>query len=256
VAVLDASWWGFWWPWMAVWAGTAGRWWLPSRSRSRTGGETAGPPGGGSAFYLDDDFVMDLYALQGGKYRAALRQEIEEKITNNQETGVLAELAPVRAGGRRSVNSEVLRRYIEEAEPITVIGIILDVLDHADDIVAVDLRRREVVANRALAAIVDTADDEASDAVRLRGMDTFVSVRAQFRLTERTDSAATFQAPYGNPTDPTEGPRCTSRAPQAGCAPPSPTVPSQPTASAVCRTGTPRTTVSSCTRSPSSADQR
>ncbi|MGI9001262.1 MAG: hypothetical protein ACR2GH_06305, partial [Pseudonocardia sp.] len=119
-----------------------------------------------------------------------------------------------RAGGRRSVNSEVLRRYIEEAEPITVIGIILDVLDHADDIVAVDLRRREVVANRALAAIVDTADDEASDSVRLRGMDTFVSVRGRFRLTERTDSAATFQAPYGDPPDPTEGPQvhCTCAA--------------------------------------------
>lgn len=160
-----------------------------------------------TAFYLDDNRVMDLYRQHGGKYKAALRHEIEEKIGNSRDAGVSVGLAPVQASGRRTVNSEILHRYIEQAKPITVIGIIIDVLDKADDIVNVNLLKREVIANRALDKVLDNADDGHSDPVRLRDVDAFVSVRGRFRLIEQTNLTATFQAPYGSPNDPADGPQ-------------------------------------------------
>jgi hypothetical protein len=179
----------------------------------------------------------------GGKYKAALRQEVQERSTSTSEGEMSADLAPVQARAKRGVNSEVFHSYIENAEPITVIGIIIDVLDQAGDIVHVDLRKQTVTSSRALARALDTDDDKQPTAVRLRGLETFVSIRGLFRATDRTPEVTTFEAPYGEPPDltaPADGPQIhlTCRRP-ACAAPPSPPARSRPAALAASRSGIP-----------------
>ncbi|MGH3697389.1 MAG: hypothetical protein ACRDRX_25970, partial [Pseudonocardiaceae bacterium] len=206
MAVADPSWWGVWWPWLLAWGITAvslvaavtiavTQW-----RRHRAPADTRRP---GISFYLDDESVMDLYRQHGGKYKAALRQEVQERSTSTSEGEVSADLAPVQARAKRGVNSEVFRSYIENAEPITVIGIIIDVLDQAGDIVHVDLRKQAVTSNRALTKAFDTDDHKLPAAVRLRGLEAFVSIRGLFHATDRTPAVTTFEAPYGEPPDPT-----------------------------------------------------
>jgi hypothetical protein len=206
VAIADPAWWGVWWPWLVVWGVTAvslvaavaiavTHW-----RRHRAPAATRRP---GISFYLDDESVMDLYRQHGGKYKAALRQEVQERSTSTSEGEVSADLAPVQARAKRGVNSEVFRSYIENAEPITVIGIIIDVLDQAGDIVHIDLREQTITSSGALAKALDTDDDKRPTAVRLRGLETFVSIRGLFRATDRTPEVTTFEAPYGEPPDPT-----------------------------------------------------
>lgn len=208
-AVFDASWWGVWWPWLLVWGITAGllvvavviavRHWRSDRARASTRLHDI-------SFYLDDEFVMDLYRQYGGKYRAALRQEVQERITNNREFDGTVALAQLKARGKQGVNREVFRSYIEEDEPITVIGIVIDVLDRADDIVDVDLIKEEVTANRALDKALGT-DDKRLTGVVLRGLKTFVSIFGEFRVTDGgTSAVTTFEAPYGDSAGPTDGP--------------------------------------------------
>jgi len=210
VAVADPSWWGVWWPWLLVWGITVvslvatvaiavAHW-----CRHRAPAATRRP---GISFYLDDESVMDLYRQHGGKYKAALRQEVQERSTSTNEGEVSADLAPVQARAKRGVNSEIFRSYIENAEPITVIGIIIDVLEQAGDIVHVDLRKQAVISSRALAKALDTDDDKRPTAVRLRGLETFVSIRGLFRATDRTPAVTTFEAPYGEPPNPVDGPQ-------------------------------------------------
>ena len=209
MAVVDPSWWGVWWPWLLVWGITAVSLvaavaivvvhWRRHRS-------PAAKRLHGISFYLDDESVMDLYRQHGGKYKAALRQEVQERISSSRDFEGSAALALLRARGKQGVNREVFRSYIEEDEPITVIGIVIDVLDRADDIVNVDLRKQEVISNRALDKALDTDDDERPTTVRLRDLDpeSFVSIRGLFRETERTSAVTTFEAPYGDPTDPAQ----------------------------------------------------
>ena len=207
MAVVDGSWWGVWWPWLLVWGitavslvaavATAVVHWRRHRAPAATRLH-------GISFYLDDESVMDLYRQHGGKYKAALRQEVQERISSNREAELSADLAPVQASAKRGVNTEVFRSYIENAEPITVIVIVIDVLDREDDIVNVDLRKQEVISNRALDKALDTDDDERPTALRLRDLDTFVSIRGLFHQTDRTPTVTTFEAPYGDPTDPAQ----------------------------------------------------
>lgn len=211
MAAVDALWWGVWWPWLLVWGITAVSLvaavaiavthWRGHRAPAATRLH-------GISFYLDDELVMDLYRLYGGKYKAALRQEVQERITNNREFEGSAALAQLKARGKQGVNREVFRSYIEEDEPITVIGIVIDVLDRVHDIVDVDLLKEEVTANRAaLARALRTDDDKRPATVGLRNLKTFVSIFGEFRATEGSTSAVTtFEAPYGEPTGPANGP--------------------------------------------------
>jgi hypothetical protein len=199
MAVFDPLWRGLWWPWLLIWAITlvslfiagaiAVTYWLrylrPHIARHH-----------GISLYLDDDAVMDLYLQYGGKYMEPLSQEVQEHISNSRELELNADLARLQARAKTGVNSDIFSSYIKKAEPITVIGIIIDVLEQADDIVHVDLRKQEVTFNRALDKALD---DERPTAVRLRGLDTFVSIRGEFSATEPTAADPTFEAPYGDP---------------------------------------------------------
>jgi len=214
VAVFDVSWWGVWWPWLLVWGITVVslvatvaiavvHW-----RRDRAPTATRSP---GSCFYLDDESVMDLYRQHGGKYKAALRQEVQERISSNREVELSVDLAPVQGGGKRGVNREVFRSYIENAEPITVIGIVIDVLDRAGDIVDVDLLKQEITTNHASYKALGTNDDKRPTTVRLRDLrkpPTVVSISGDFRaLAGSTSEVTKFEVPYGDPTNPTDGPQ-------------------------------------------------
>lgn len=209
MTVTDASWWGVWWLWMLVWGGTvvsmvvAATITVTHWRRHRTSATRRLLLG---AFYLDDDAVMDLFQLHGGKYKAALQSKVKQKITTTRKAEVSAKLSSMSAGGHHGVNNEVIRTWVEEATPISVIGSIIDVLEEADDIVEVNLRKHEVTAHPALASSLATVDDEQFHGVRLSGVGAFVSVRGRFHKTEQTPSSTTFQASYGDLTDPTLGP--------------------------------------------------
>lgn len=203
MAVFDPLWRSVWWPWLLVWCITLvslvtaiaivvmhwRRHRRPNTARHH-----------GISFYLDEESVMDLYLQYGGKYKAPLRQEVKEHISDNREVELNADLAPLQARAKAGVNRDIFRSYIENAEPITVIGIIIDVLEQSDDIVYVDLRKQEVTFNRALDKVLNADDDERPTTVRLRGLDTFVSIRGRFHAIETTEAVKTFEAPFGDPT--------------------------------------------------------
>jgi len=209
VAVFDTDWWGVWWPWLLVWTATVvllvAAVVIVIMHRRRDVG--AAPRRHDMSFYLDENSVMDLYRQYGGKYKAALRHEVQERISSSREAELTADLAPLRAGGKRGVNSEVFRTYIEKAEPITVVTIIVDVLEHAGDIVHVNLPKREVTAGHALDKALDADLERPVAGVRLRDLEAFVSIQGRFRATHRNAVTTTFDAPYGDPDDPTDGPQ-------------------------------------------------
>jgi hypothetical protein len=204
MAIFDPLWRSVWWPWLLIWAATLvslviaiaialTHWHIYRRAVTVRHHDIS--------FYLDDKSVMDLYLQYGGKYKAPLRQEVKEHISNNREIELNADLAPLRTRAKTGVNRDVIRSYIENAEPITVIGIIIDVLEQADDIVHVDLRKQEITFDRSLNKARNAHDDERITTIQLRGLDTFVSIRGQFRAAEITDAATTFEAPFGDPTN-------------------------------------------------------
>lgn len=204
-AVFDASWWGVWWLWLLLWGITAASvvaaavnavgHWRADRARASTRLH-------GISFYLHDKHVMELYGRFSGKFNAALRQEVRVRSTKISEGEVSAELAQVMARAKRGVNDEVFSTYIKEDAPITVIGMIIDVLEQEDNIVHVDLRKQEITANRALDKALGT-NDKRPTAVRLSNLEpeTFVSIRGLFRETDCTDATTTFEAPYRDPTE-------------------------------------------------------
>lgn len=206
MAVLDAAWWGVWWPWMVVWLLTAGAVatavavFVAARRRARTSGSRRHR---GVVFYLDEPYVRGLDETQGGKYLPALEREVEERSSSNREVELIAEAASVGGRGRRGESSEIFRRYVEVAKPAGVIGVVVAALEREGDIVHADLRRHEVTGGDALARALTLDDDEpVPDAVRLGSLDTFVSLRAIFRVVERTEEEMVLEARYGEDTTP------------------------------------------------------
>jgi hypothetical protein len=196
MAVLDGEWWGQWWPWLLLWGATVAliglSVFLIVRALRRK--RPARPYTHGSVFYLDDNYVMDLYRMHGGKYKAALRQEVEERISDTRETELSAEVSSARIGRKKGVNNEVFRRYVEHAEPITVLGIVIDVLDRASDIVHVDFRTGEITGDHALAVTLDVVDAPLPSGANLSTVDAFVSIRGSFTFTDTNSDVTTLTA--------------------------------------------------------------
>src|SRR5688500_2327565 len=119
---------------MALWAVTAAAliaasWFFILHWRNRDPG---GQPARGISFYLHDESVMDIYL--GGTYKTALRQEVEEEISSSNSANLNAELHGVGGTAGKTVDRRVFKKYIETAEPIAVIRIVIDVLENADDV--------------------------------------------------------------------------------------------------------------------------
>ncbi|MFF0373942.1 hypothetical protein [Actinoplanes missouriensis] len=201
---MDSAWWSVWWPWMLIWAATvitlvATCWTLFARWRMLRG---RGQPVRGITFYLHDDSVMDLYL--GGTYKRALREEVREEISSTKEANVNAAFQNFGVGGGRTVDRKVFRDYIETAEPITVIRIIMEVLEKADDIVYIDLVNGAIEPGRALTKALRTTvlTDPASFTVRELGqLESYVSVRGTFRMAAESGDTVIFEAPCGERQD-------------------------------------------------------
>ncbi|MFJ3876474.1 hypothetical protein ACIPW5_03325 [Streptomyces sp. NPDC090077] len=210
MAVLSEEWWGVWWPWMLVWLLTAGGAltllvlavsWFTGGRRSAGRDLTYS-----ICFYLHEKSVMDHYQMRG--YAAALRREVEQRTSDSKDGTIRTKVFGVGADAGRRENREVVSRYLEVAEPISVIGLVMDVLEEKDVIVHVDLVTRTVLRNKALAKALAAAPGpgRARD-VRLRDIEDFVLVRGRFRRIGDTPDGTVFLAPYGDPEDPARGPR-------------------------------------------------
>ncbi|MER5932548.1 hypothetical protein [Streptomyces sp. NPDC002054] len=208
MGVTSEAWWAVWWPWMVLWAatgvglaalGTVALLQLVRARRAAVQDITDG-----ICFYLHDSTVMDHYQMR--RYTAALRKEVEQRTSDSKDGTVRAKVFGVGADGSRRENTEIVSRYLEVAEPISVIGVIMKVLEEKRVIVHVDLPSQTVARSTAL---LRTAAD-AQGSVRLRDIEGFVLIRGRFRTTgdgPAGDGSTVFLAPYGDPADPSRGPR-------------------------------------------------
>ncbi|MGX7828890.1 hypothetical protein ACTG9Q_27760 [Actinokineospora sp. 24-640] len=204
MAVFDADWWGVWWPWMLVWLAvlacsataiaTLVGGWLANRGRESVRDVPSAP------LYLDKAEVMAMYLTYGG----ALSQEIEQTIRRTDDANLSGELPTLKATIGGSKSEEVIRRYVEDAEPLSVIRVVREALENAHAVVRVQLTDLEVTDNRALAAAARRRDIRGG--VRLHTLDTeFVLLRGKFRRVPAADGHIGFTAPYGSPAS-GEGP--------------------------------------------------
>ncbi|MFE0023474.1 hypothetical protein [Amycolatopsis sp. NPDC059021] len=201
MAANSALWWSVWWPWMLVWTGTAlafvaavgiagVHWWRSRRYAPQ-------PRHLDISFYLDGESVLDLY--QRRRYEPALSQQVEEKLVRGSKASVTAELSSLKGSAEKGVTQEIFSTYIKEAKPITVIGIILDVLEKEHDIVYIDLRRQRLIRNKALAREQRRQDLDPVAPVRLVDLEGYVSVLGRFKAVSKTEQTTIFTAPYGDP---------------------------------------------------------
>jgi hypothetical protein len=214
VAAGDSSlYWSTWGIWWGVWtltlllvlaaAGIFVRHWRRAHGRQGTG------PISGIAFYLHHNSVMGLY--QQDRYSEALEKQIEKRTSRGRSVSGKITFPAAEGAGEQKKTEEVFSRYIERAEPITVIGMVMEVLEKRDDIVYVNLVKRELVQNKALVNALGWAGGPESTRLRtarLRGIDAFVSMKGLFRRVRSEDVGyTTFIAAYGDPADPLSGPR-------------------------------------------------
>ncbi|MFD3926364.1 hypothetical protein [Streptomyces sp. NPDC058614] len=198
MGVIDSQWWSLWWPWMAVWLLTAAcvavlvrhvlvRFGLLRRRRRprRTFH--------GICFYLHSQRVMDIY-LTGG-FSAALEQEVAYRTSDTRGFGLLSKFG----FGEGKVHGEATRErtttYLEQKEPITVIGLLLDTMRKEDVVVDADLTTGLLVPNRTLG---DRLRDSADDHVPLTAvMSEFLSVTGSFTARTSTGGDVVLRARYG-----------------------------------------------------------
>ncbi|MFF8957605.1 hypothetical protein [Streptomyces sp. NPDC014894] len=212
MAVWTEEWWSVWWPWMLVWLLTAAGaltlltapvlLLLARRRRGRDRNLTYS-----ICFYLHDRSVMDHYQMRN--YTAALRKEVEQRTSDSADGTIRATVFGVSAGGGKRDNKEIVSKYLEVAEPISVIGVIMDVLEAKDVIVHVDLVNQTVRRNAALAGALSLrgGPGPAPQDVRLRDIEDFVLIRGRFRKISESPDSTVLIAPYGDPDDPARGPR-------------------------------------------------
>ncbi|MFC5152378.1 hypothetical protein [Streptomyces amakusaensis] len=211
MAVLTEEWWSVWWPWMLLWLLTAAGALtllltpvLFLRARRRAGDRKLTYS---ICFYLHDRSVMDHYQMRN--YTAALRKEVEQRTSDSNDGNVRATVFGVSAGGGKRDNKEIVSRYLEVAEPISVIGVIIDVLEAKDVIVHVDLVNQTVRRNAALANALSLQGRPGPGprTARLRDIEDFVLIRGRFRKISESPESTVLLAPYGDPDDPSRGPR-------------------------------------------------
>jgi hypothetical protein len=206
MGVIDASWWGVWWPWMLLWTGTVAAMVVAATimiTHWRRHRKATAARGHGSAFYLNNDRIMDLYHQLNRNHGVTSRQDVEVTISKDQEAKIMARIAQSEAGGSHGMRREEHRRYTQEPpQPITVIGAVIDVLDAAGDIVNIELGEPAATPRRAIGKISPGKNVDRRSAVRLSDVPypSLVSVYGTFRLASPNDSAPSFLAPYGSST--------------------------------------------------------
>lgn len=190
MAVND-MWWTVFWPWALVWALTVAavlgglgilvalalRW---RRTRGRTRHPTPG-----ISVYMDKAEVIGLYLRD--TYRPAMSREIEEQITSTTSAKLAAELYGLGAEAGREVNQQVATKYVDQANPVAVIRIVIDVLEEKGDIIYVDLLDGVVEPDRSLHKKLPSRRGVSLPFTDLARPDAYISVWGSFDLLERTD---------------------------------------------------------------------
>jgi hypothetical protein len=141
----------------------------------------------GLALYLNEESIRQL----AGTYVGALRREVE--VRTGVKRGVFGWL--FRWGANYESEHQTVTKYIEISEPADVVGVVLDGLEAANALVHVDLRKGEVLRNRALASFIHGNGDRAT--TRLAGMGRYVLVEGDFTLVSSTGDTAVFTIRYG-----------------------------------------------------------
>ncbi|MBP2334665.1 hypothetical protein [Saccharothrix coeruleofusca] len=215
MAVDRGLWWSVWWPWAAVWLTTALALVVAAvvlvlawRARHRYAPRAEVP---GLTLYLDEKAVMDLY--QVGGYGDAMAKEVVDRVGVTKDGKIALKGLDMGLEGARASGREVVKTYIENYEPIAVVGLLLDALESGDGVVHVDLRDRTV---RGTPALVRALGEESARTARLRRIDTYVSVRGVFRVAEEGSGTTVLLAPFGDPDDPEEGPQVRVECQSAG----------------------------------------
>ncbi|WP_329374643.1 hypothetical protein [Streptomyces sp. NBC_01483] len=199
----DRLWWDLNWRWMVVWLATAATLvvllaMLNGARRRRRPSERL--VGDSTCIYLDDRKIMDVYQMN--RYTTALRKEVEQR-TRTSLTSRLQMIVPsfIHPSADYERSREVVTNYIEVAEAISVIGVIVDGLERSNAIVHANLRRGTVRRNAALAKARSEGprNESACLSVTAGG---FVLLIGDF---ERDDAASSetrtvFTAPYGPTT--------------------------------------------------------
>ena len=208
----NEMWWSVWWPWALLWGATVlalllaaailAVHWRSSRKKR------APRHANDFCLYIDDDLVMDLYLRH--QYEPALQRQVEEKISSGNALTAAAQFVGLHTGAKRQVNTEILRKYIEQAEPIKVINTILNALENDGAIIYIDLEKQSVLSNKDSHQLLgEDGGGPGQRAVRASelGAD-FVSVTGQYRCESPKDSSPTvFSAPYGASDQADDGPR-------------------------------------------------
>lgn len=197
----DSLWWELNWPWMVVWLTTAASLVtllaLLNGVRRRRRRPSKRLVDGTTCLYLDDRKIMDAYQMN--RYTTALRKEVEQRIRTSW-TARLQMLVPSfsQADSNYERSREVVTNYIEVAEAISVIGLIVDGLERSNAIVHADLRRGTVRRNAALAKTRSAGNR--NELVRLSATDGgFVLLTGDFERSEAgsSETRTVFTAPYG-----------------------------------------------------------
>ena len=202
MAVTDGIWWSAWWGamvwWLAALTGLLGLLGYAVRREIRRRREGPRDPSY-LPLYLDNDAVMGLFKL--GNYRTALRREVEERRIRN--AGCLAVIPLVsllfRVTGGSS--TEVVAKYVEKSEPISVIGLLLSVLRQGDALVEVRLRADSgtLTPNRALLReLARTGAAAPAPEVPLSEVGEFVMVTGRFEASDPRGGTLVMRAPYGD----------------------------------------------------------
>ncbi|MGW1806377.1 hypothetical protein [Streptomyces sp. NPDC002078] len=195
MAVLDGTWWSAWWGamiwWLAAFAGLLVLAVLVVRRAlvriRRTPEDPHYLP-----LYLDNDAVMDVFKMRN--HQAALRKEVEERNVRN--TGCLAAIPVLslmfQLTGDRT--TEIVAKYVEDSQPIQVIGLLLSVLRRGDGLAQVRLGQDSatVTPNRALLGAGVTSD------VVLSEIGEFVMITGRFEAQDPQGETLVMRAPYGD----------------------------------------------------------
>lgn len=198
MAVVDEAWLAVWWPWLLVWVATAGLLAAAGVIVAAHWRRATRGPRLDTSVYLARNQVMALYLQHGPKYRAALEHEVQERISSVRHVGTSTQLSVVEANAKREVTEEVFRKYIEQAQPITVISMVIDALRRADAIVEVDLDRQEIEPSASL------PEERPIRLGKVRGI---VSISGWFEVIDQDDRSTTLEAAFGGTDDPAGRPR-------------------------------------------------
>ncbi|MFG2882090.1 hypothetical protein ACGFYV_07155 [Streptomyces sp. NPDC048297] len=196
MAVLDGTWWSAWWGAMTWWlVAFAGLLVLGTLTVRGALGRIGRPPEDPNyqPLYLDNDAVMGLFKM--GNYKTAMRREVEERRLRNAGCLAVIPLVSMVFNLTGGSSTEVVAKYVEQSEPISVIGLLLSVLRRKDALVEVVLGRESgtVTPNHVLGRKLAPAAT-----VGLTEIGEFVMVTGRFQADGSDGEDLVMRAAYGD----------------------------------------------------------